>query len=83
MYTLTFFLTDVNDNILLSTSSLQEIANIFGDQNILNQRNEADLAMYLLRNYFHHVINGVEFYFANQNLRSRINRFNTSKKYYP
>lgn len=68
MYTLTFFLTDVNDNILLSTSSLQEIANIFGDQNILNQRNEADLAMYLLRNYFHHVINGVEFYFANQNI---------------
>lgn len=68
MYTLTFFLADVNDNILLSTNSLQDIANIFGDQNILNQRNEADLAMYLLGHYFHHVINGVKFYFANQSI---------------
>lgn len=68
MYTLTFYLKDVNDNILAILHSISEIAALFNDSNILNCKNDLELIMYLLEHHFHAVINGVKFYFANQDI---------------
>lgn len=70
MYRLTFNLIDANNVVIASFHTIQEIADIFNDQNILNCNSEADLSMYLLRQYFHHVINNVEFYYANMNINN-------------
>ena len=68
MYTLTFYLKDVNDNILAILHSIPEIAALFNDSNILNCKNDLELIMYLLENHFHVIINNVEYYFANQDI---------------
>ena len=68
MYTFIFYLVDDNDNIIYTTSSFSDIANLFGDTNISNCINEVELAMYLLNHYFHHTINGIKYYFAQQNI---------------
>lgn len=68
MYKLTFYLKDKNGNILAILHSIPEIAALFNDPNILNCKNDLDLIMYLLGHHFHAVINGVEFYFANQDI---------------
>lgn len=68
MYKLTFNLIDANNVVVVSVHTFQDIANIFNDQNILNCNSEADLSMYLMMHYFHHVINNVEFYYENTNV---------------
>lgn len=68
MYRLTFYLKDVNDNIFASFHSIPEIAALFNDPDILNCKNDLELIMYLLEHHFHAVINGVKFYFANQDI---------------
>lgn len=68
MYTLIFYLVDINDNVLYAVHTLQDIATLLGDMNICNCRGEQELAMYLMENYYHHTINGTEFYFSQQNI---------------
>lgn len=70
MYIFRFFLVDVNDNVLFTTNTFQEIASLFGDPSIANCRNEIELVMYLLDHYFHHTINEVKYYFAQQNINN-------------
>ena len=46
-------------------NGLDAISNLFNDTSIKTFNNTAQLAMYLMNNYFHTTINGVEFYHSN------------------
>lgn len=70
MYKFIFYLVDINDNVLFSTNSLQDIADLFEDSNIANCKNEVELVMYLMDHYFHHIIKDVKYYFAQQNINN-------------
>lgn len=46
-------------------NGLDEISNLFNDTSIKTLSNTAQLAMHLIKNYFHTEINGVKYYHSN------------------